>query len=561
MSLRSLVVTLAVLHAAVANAQSPAGQDGDYTIRDFRFASGETLAALKLHYRTLGKPRRDASGVVRNAVLIMHGTTGAGTQFLSPSFANELFGAGQPLDTTRYYIILPDAIGHGWSSRPSDGLHARFPHYNYTDMVDADHRLLTDHLGVNHLRLVMGTSMGGMHSWVWAERYPDFMDAAVPLASVPAAIAGRNRMIRRMAMDDIRADPEWKGGEYASPPSGLRGALQLLYIMTSAPLVQHREAPTRDSADAIITRYLDARMKTQDANDFLYAFDASRDYDPEPLLGRIKVPLLAINSADDQVNPPELGIIERLMPRVARGRFVLVPISPITRGHGTHTVAAAWKKPFADFLATLPPLPALTVADAGRKVPFEPEILAFEDADRATPPAPGGVVFVGSSSFRLWANATADFPAVTLLNRAFGGSTLPEIVQLTPRVVLKYHPHLVVLYAGDNDLNAGRTPADVLNDYRTFVGMIRHESPATRIVFVSIKPSPSRWAIVARMREANRLVAQDIARDTLQTYVDVFTPMLGANGRPRAELFGPDSLHMTRAGYELWRERLAPVVR
>ena len=561
MSLRSLVATLAVLQAAAANAQSATGPNGDYTIHDFRFASGETLPALKLHYRTLGKPQRDASGVVRNAVLIMHGTTGAGTQFLSPSFANELFGAGQPLDTARFYIILPDAIGHGSSSRPSEGLHARFPHYNYNDMVDADHRLLTEHLGVNHLRLVMGTSMGGMHSWVWAERYPDFMDAAVPLASVPAAIAGRNRMIRRMAMDDIRNDPEWKGGEYASPPSGLRGAMQMLYIMTSAPLVQHREAPTRDSADAIITRYLDTRVKTQDANDFLYAFDASRDYDPEPLLARIKVPLLAINSADDQVNPPELGIIERLMPRVARGRFVLVPISPITRGHGTHTVAAAWKQPFTEFLATLPPLPALTGVEAGAKVPFEPEILAFEAADRASPPTPGGVVFVGSSSFRMWSNAAADFPAVALLNRGFGGSTLPEVVQLTPRIVLKYRPHLVVLYAGDNDLNAGRTPADVLNDYQTFVGLIRRALPATRIVFVSIKPSPSRWAIADRMREANRLVAQEIARDTLQTYVDVFTPMLGANGRPRAELFGPDSLHMTRAGYLLWRERLAPVVR
>ena len=359
MLLRALAPLIALAVAAASNAQTPAGQVGDFTIRDFHFASGETLPALRLHYRTIGRPLRDASGVVRNAVLIMHGTTGAGTQFLSPSFANELFGGGQPLDTTRDYIILPDGIGHGWSSKPSDGLHARFPHYTYDDMVDADYRLLTEHLGVNHLRLVMGTSMGGMHSWVFAERYPDFMDAAVPLASVPAEIGGRNRMIRRMAMDDIRNDPEWKRGEYDAPPSGLRGALQMLYMMTSAPLVQHREAPTRDSADAVIARYLDARMKTLDANDFLYAFDASRDYNPEPLLGRITVPLLAINSADDQVNPPELGIIERLMPRVPRGRFIMVPISPITRGHGTHTIAAAWKAPFASFLAALPALPPL----------------------------------------------------------------------------------------------------------------------------------------------------------------------------------------------------------
>src|SRR4051812_25381714 len=359
MLLRHVATIVALALASASYAQTPAGQAGDFTIRDFRFASGESLPELRLHYRTIGKPMRDASGVVRNAVLILHGTTGAGTQFLTPSFANELFGGGQPLDTTRYYIILPDGIGHGLSSRPSEGLHARFPHYTYDDMVDADHRLLVEHLGVTHLRLVMGTSMGGMHSWVFAERYPDFMDAAVPLASVPTQIAGRNRMIRRMAMDDIRNDPEWKGGEYTSPPSGLRGALQLLYIMTSAPLVQHREAPTRDSADAVITRFLDARMKTLDANDFLYAFDASRDYNPEPMLERIKVPLLAINSADDQVNPPELGIIERLMPRVAKGRFVMIPISPITRGHGTHTVAAAWKAPFASFLAALPALPPL----------------------------------------------------------------------------------------------------------------------------------------------------------------------------------------------------------
>ncbi|CAN5534445.1 hypothetical protein BH09GEM1_BH09GEM1_01100 [soil metagenome] len=561
MPLRSLIIAVALLHATVATPQSATGQNGDYTIRDFRFASGESLPALKLHYRTLGKPRRDATGVVRNAVLIMHGTTGAGTQFLTPNFANEMFGAGQPLDTAQYYIILPDAIGHGLSSRPSEGLHARFPHYGYADMVDADHRLLTEHLGVNHLRLVMGTSMGGMHSWMWAERYPDFMDAAVPLASVPTEIAGRNRMIRRMAMDDIRNDPEWKGGDYASPPAGLRSALQMLYIMTSAPLVQHREAPTRDSADAIITRFLDARMKTQDANDFLYAFDASRDYNPEPLLERITVPLLAINSADDQVNPPELGIIERLMPRVAKGRFVMVPIGPLTRGHGTHTVAAAWKKPFTDFLSTLPSLPTLTLADAPAKVPFEPEILAFEAADRASPPMVGGVVFAGSSSFRMWMNAAADFPGVPLLNRGFGGSTFPDLLKVTPRLVLAYRPHAVLVYEGDNDLNAGRTPADVLSDYRTFVRMVRRELPSTRVIFVSIKPSPSRWAIVDKMREANRLIEQEVARDTLQGYVDVFTPMIGASGRPRPELFGPDSLHMTRAGYLLWRERLAPVVR
>ena len=335
------------------------GVTGDYVIRNFRFADGEVLPELRLHYRTLGQPRRDATGVVRNAVLVMHGTTGAGTQFLTPSFADELYGVGQPLDTTRYYIILPDGIGHGLSSRPSEGLHARFPHYDYDDMVDADHQLLTEKLGVTHLRLVMGTSMGGMHSWVWGERYPGFMDGLVPLASVPTQIAGRNRMIRKMAMDDIRNDPEWKNGDYTSPPRGLRAALQMLWIMTSAPLVQQHDFPTRDGADSAIVRFLDSRMRNTDANDFLYAFDASRNYNPEPMLSRITAPLLAINSADDQVNPPELGIAERLISRVQNGHFLLIPIGPDTRGHGTHTVAKVWKAQFARFLDSLSPLPLL----------------------------------------------------------------------------------------------------------------------------------------------------------------------------------------------------------
>ena len=359
---RRLLVALAVLAAPFAPAaaqQRPFGAPGDFVMRDVHFASGETLPELRIHYRTLGQPRRDASGTVRNAVLILHGTTGSGAQFASPVFANELYGPGQPLDTTQFYIILPDGIGHGQSSRPSEGLHARFPHYGYDDMVDAQHRLLVEHLGVTHLRLVMGTSMGGMHSWVWGERYPDFMDGLVPLASAPTQIAGRNRMIRRMAMDDIRRDPEWKGGDYTTQPRGLRAALQMLWIMTSAPLVQQRDAPTRDRADSLITAFLDARMRTMDANDMLYAFDASRDYNPEPMLARITAPLLAINSADDQVNPPELGILERLVPNVPKGRFVLIPISAATRGHGSHTVAALWKAPFAEFLRSLPPLPPL----------------------------------------------------------------------------------------------------------------------------------------------------------------------------------------------------------
>ena len=328
-------------------------------MRDFRFASGEVLPELRIHFRTFGRPRRDAQNVVRNAVLIQHGTTGSGSSLLGRSFAGELFGPGQPLDTARYFVILTDGIGHGLSSRPSEGLHARFPHYDYDDMVDAQRRLLVEKLGVTHLRLVMGTSMGAMHTWVWGERYPAFMDALMPLASAPTAIAGRNRMLRRMAMDDIRTDPEWKGGEYVAQPRGLRSALQLLYIMSSAPLVQQHDAPTRDAADSVINTWLDARVASMDANDMLYAFDASRNYAPEHGLARITAPLLAINSADDAINPPELGIVERLMPQVAHGRFILLPISERTRGHGTHTIAAIWKGYLQGLLDSLPALPAL----------------------------------------------------------------------------------------------------------------------------------------------------------------------------------------------------------
>lgn len=356
--LAGLLVAAAIPGAAQAQGAGTPGRVGDHVIRGFTFASGEILPEVRIHYRTLGRPRRDARGVVRNAVLVLHGTTGSGSQFLSPAFAT-LYGKGQPLDTAVHYVVLPDGIGHGLSSRPSEGMRARFPRYTYDDMVDAQHRLLVDGLGVTHLRLVMGTSMGGMHAWVWGERYPDFMDALVPLASAPVRIVGRNRMIRRMLMDDIRTDPEWKGGDYAVQPRGLRAALQMLWVMTSAPLVQQRDAPTREAADSAINAFLDARFRTMDANDVLYAFDASRDYDPEPMLGRIRAPLLAINSADDLVNPPELGILERTIARVARGRYLLLPISRQTRGHGTHTVAAVWREPFAAFLARLPPLPAL----------------------------------------------------------------------------------------------------------------------------------------------------------------------------------------------------------
>ena len=329
------------------------GDTGSFVLKDFRFASGETLSEIRIHYRTLGHPRRDAAGVVRNAVLILHGTGGSGNQFMGPMFAGELYGPGQPLDTSTHYVILPDNIGHGRSSKPSDGLRARFPHYAYEDLVAAQYRLLTDGLRVNHLLLVMGTSMGCMHSWMWGERHPDFMDGLVPLACIPTQIAGRNRMWRRMIIDDIKGDPDWKNGDYTAQPRGLRAALQLLFIAGSAPLVQQRTGPTRDSADAFITHWLDARSADADANDLLYQVDASRDYDPSGDLERITVPVLAINSADDFINPPELGLMERLIPRAKNARYVLIPTSERTRGHGTHTAAAVWKEYFAPFVAGL----------------------------------------------------------------------------------------------------------------------------------------------------------------------------------------------------------------
>ena len=329
---------------------------GDYVARDFTFASGETLPALTLHYRTLGTPRRDASGVVRNAVMILHGTGGTGAGFLSQTFGGELFGAGQLLDATRYFIILPDGIGHGKSSKPSDGLHARFPKYTYDDMVRAQHEMLVAGLKVTHLRLVMGTSMGAMHCWVWGEMYPDFVDGLVPLASAPTQIAGRNRVMRKMIVDSITRDPGWKNGDYTEPPrAGLTGAINLLMMMTSSPLQWHKSGPTREAADKWYEDQIRSRVAATDANDMLYQFNASRDYDPSPNLEKITASLLAINSADDVVNPPELGLMERLMPRVKQGRYVLIPTSDRTRGHGTHSLPAVWGPYLAEFLKGLTP--------------------------------------------------------------------------------------------------------------------------------------------------------------------------------------------------------------
>lgn len=329
--------------------------EGDYVARSFRFASGEVLPELRIHYRTLGKPERDAKGSVRNAVLVLHGTTGSGAQFLRPEFAGELFGAGQLLDASRYFLVLPDAIGHGRSSRPSTGLRAHFPHYGYEDMVRADYLLLTEGLGVNHARLVMGTSMGGMHTWLWGERYPQFMDALLPLASVPSQISGRNRVWRRAIIDAIRNDAAWHEGDYASQPPALRVAGEILFLMSSNPVLRFNEAPTLSQADDVLDAYLTTFVASSDANDVLYAVEASRDYNPGPDLEKIRAPLVAINFADDLINPPEIGVLEREIKRVVHGRAVMLPLSPETVGHGTHTKAALWKQYLAQLLKTSEP--------------------------------------------------------------------------------------------------------------------------------------------------------------------------------------------------------------
>ena len=328
----------------------PAPESRDYTIHDFHFRSGEVLPELRIHYRTLGQPRTDAQGVVRNAVLILHGTTGSGAQFIRPEFAGELFGKGQLLDAERYYLILPDGIGHGQSGKPSDKLRAHFPQYGYRDMIEAQYRLLTEGLKINHLRLVLGTSMGGMHTWLWGETYPDFMDAILPLASLPTQISGRNRVWRREIIDAIRSDPAWLSGEYETQPPGLRVALEVLYFMSSNPGQRQKEAPTLQQADEALDKYVAASLKTHDANDVLYALEASRDYDPGPGLEKIKAPLLAINFADDLINPPELGILEQEIKRVPHAAALVIPASERTRGHGTHTLAAVWKDQLRQFL-------------------------------------------------------------------------------------------------------------------------------------------------------------------------------------------------------------------
>jgi homoserine O-acetyltransferase/O-succinyltransferase len=351
---------LVLVWAAAAGAQQtlqksaswPEQQEGDFVVHDFHFQSGETLAEVRLHYTTLGKPVKDASGRTTNAVLILHGTGGDGRGFLRPIFAGVLFGPGQLLDATKYFIILPDDIGHGKSSKPSDGMHAHFPQYEYADMVALQRELVEKGLGVNHLRLILGTSMGCMHTWMWGESFPDFMDALMPLACQPGAIAGRNRIWRKMIIDGIRQDPDWKNGDYTTEPrAGLQIGADFLLIAGGAPLHMQEDLPTREAADKYLDEFMKRTVTGLDANDLLYAVAASRNYDPSARLAEIKAPVMFVNSADDFINPPELEIAQREIKKVPNGKFVLLPVSQETHGHGTHTYAAVWQQYLKDLLA------------------------------------------------------------------------------------------------------------------------------------------------------------------------------------------------------------------
>jgi homoserine O-acetyltransferase len=341
------VIVLLGMTAAAPAAEFPKPVESDAVFPNFKFASGQTLPELRIHYRTLGEPTRGADGKVNNAVLILHGTGGSGSNFVdgrgAELFAAELFGKGQPLDATRYFIILPDNIGHGKSSKPSDGLHARFPRYGYEDMILAQYLLVAQTLKVSHLRLVLGTSMGGMHTWLWGQRYPDQVDALLPLASLPTQISGRNRLWRKMLSDAIRNDPAWKNGDYPTQPPALRTAAQLLSLMSSSAVIRQQEAPTLRAADEFFDQEVSRGLRSLDANDLLYAVESSWDYHPGPGLKNIRAPLLAINFADDLINPPELGILEQAIKDVPKGKAMVVPASTETIGHGTHTKAAVWK--------------------------------------------------------------------------------------------------------------------------------------------------------------------------------------------------------------------------
>jgi homoserine O-acetyltransferase/O-succinyltransferase len=336
---------------APTESKYPPTTEGDFVVHNFKFKSGQSMPEVRLHYTTLGSPTQNAQGRTTNAILILHGTGGSGQQFLAPYFAGELFNPGQILDASRYYLILVDSVGHGKSSKPSDGLRAHFPEYDYDDMVALHHTLLVDGLQVNHLRLIFGTSMGCMHSFVWGETYPGFMDALMPMACLPVQIAGRNRIWRKMVMDGIRTDPEWKNGDYTTePPQGIRIALDFLLIAGSAPIPMQNSLPTRDDSDEYLAKYFQDRRPGLDANDLLYQVNASRNYDPSSNLDKISAPVMWLNSADDFINPPDLGIAEREVKRLKNAKFILIPASEQTHGHGTHTYAPIWKQYMAEIL-------------------------------------------------------------------------------------------------------------------------------------------------------------------------------------------------------------------
>lgn len=346
-----LVLAAVTAHAQTAPPAYPNQKEADFVVKNFKFQSGETLPELKLHYTTVGTPHRNAQGEIDNAVLLLHGTTGTGKNYLAPSLAGQLFGPGQALDATKYYLIMPDGIGRGGSSKPSDGLHAKFPHYGYLDVVEGQYRLVTEGLGIKRLRLVLGTSMGGMQAWLWGERYPDAMEALIPIASQPVQVSGRNMMWRRLIIEAIRNDPEWNGGEYQKQPSLFVHYLPIFNIMVESPVRLQEQAPTRAKANEVYDGLVANFSKTVDANDYLYWFESSYDYNPAPELEKIKARLLAVNFADDELNPPELGIMEREVPRVKNGRFVMVPAGDKSHGHLSLTQAVLWKGYVAEVLA------------------------------------------------------------------------------------------------------------------------------------------------------------------------------------------------------------------
>ncbi|MBX9830102.1 MAG: alpha/beta fold hydrolase [Xanthobacteraceae bacterium] len=343
----SISAALSIISLSVFAAEYPAPKEGTYVAKDFRFHTGEVMPEVKLHYATIGAPTGEP-------VLMLHGTAGSGRSLLTPALAGELFGAGQPLDATKYFIILPDAIGAGKSSKPSDGLRAKFPRYNYDDMVLAQYRLVTEGLGIRHLRLVIGNSMGGMHVWQWGSAYPDFMDTLVPMASQPSEMASRNWIMRRLLVDSIRSDPDWKNGDYTTQPKAVRHANAMFRVATSGGTLAYQKlAGTREKADKLAEEYLSAPFNA-DANDFMYQWDSSRDYNASPGLDKIRAPLLAINAADDERYPPETGLMEREIKRVKNGRLYLIPASEDTRGHGTTGMAKFWKQQLREFLQAAP---------------------------------------------------------------------------------------------------------------------------------------------------------------------------------------------------------------